>query len=288
MKKPGPKTLEEKLLPCMAYLYGDVAGDQFRAACRYKYARESKILPKIAELYRRKAVGIFHQIDHEFPAAGEHLINHECRVFWQCPSFPEKSWNELSKAERSDLLWGLPCSVQPLLFEKVFPIPSLDQLKSMLLSGWKEARADGRPIVVESPDASFVYAVLPLDFSKSRKRVRQEIDDWLELPDNKARFDKHKLATEAGTEKQAKDRLKYLVAWRIYRELGWKGAVDFIEQHRDPDRQFHDRRQGQSTYNQAPLYSEQSGFLRAIARAQAYLGELFPWEFGRIAGVGDF
>jgi hypothetical protein len=130
--KLSQKELERKLLPCMAYLHGDVEDGQFRAACSYEYARESRILPKVAELFRRNrsadAMEIFFHIDRGFPAAGKHLIEHKWRVIWKCPSFPEKSWNELSKAERSDLLWGLPRLVKPLDFEKVFPIPSVDQL----------------------------------------------------------------------------------------------------------------------------------------------------------------
>jgi hypothetical protein len=288
------KELERKLLPCMAYLHGDVEDGQFRAACSYECARESRILPKVAELFRRNrsadAMEIFFHIDGEFPAAGKHLIEHKWRVIWQCPSFPEKSWNELSKAERSDLLWGLPCLIRPEVFETLFPIPSVDQLRSMLHSGWKEARAGGRPIV-ESPCASFVYAVLPLDFSKTRKRIRQEIDDWLELPDNKARFGKHKQKTEAGTEKEAKDRLKDLAAWRLYRELGCDGTLSFAEENRKRDesgrpRPFHDWRRDQTKKlppNEAPLYSEESGFPKAKKRAEGYLAKLIPWEFGEYA-----
>jgi hypothetical protein len=295
MKKKRSKLtpeLEEKLLYCMPYLHGDVAGSQFRSACCYEYARESKILIKVAELFRRHrstdAMEIFFQIEREFPAAGEHLIEHEWRVIWQCPSFPEKSWNDLSEDERSDLLWGLPCLVKPLDFEKVFPIPSLDRWKSMLLPGWNEARAGGRPIV-ESPGTSLVYAVLPLDFSKSKKRVRREIDDWLKLPDNKARFEKHKPAKEAGTPKEAKDRLKDLAAWRLYRELGRDKANEFAVKHRLLDkhgrpRPFHDARKEPSIpkrpLNETLLFTLQSGdscFLHVIKRAKAHLAELLPW-----------
>ena len=35
--------------------------------------------------------------------------------------------------------------------------------------------------------------------------------------------------------------------------------------------------------NEAPLYSEESGFLKAKKRAKDYLGELIPWEFGKYA-----
>lgn len=160
--------------------------------------------------------------------------------------------------------------------------------------------------------------LLPLDFRKSKKRLLKEIDLWLQLPENKARFDKHELKTEAGTEKEAKDRLKDLAAWRLLR--GFEGdsekANSFANEHRKkfnarttirlqlqkgPDekkgcfekityqqgdaRPFHDARRGQSNepLNEADLYSEATGWLQAKARTQAYLGELMPWEFGKFA-----
>jgi hypothetical protein len=145
---------------------------------------------------------------------------------------------------------------------------------------------------VESPGASFVYAVLPLDFSKSRKRVCREINDWLELPDNKARFEKHKPTKEGGTPKEAKDRLKDVATWRLYRELGCDRALSFADKNRRRDdsgrpRPFHDPRKGQTKVppNDAPLYSEESGFLKAKKRAEDHLAELIPWEFGKYTEV---
>ncbi|MGC1321701.1 MAG: hypothetical protein WA849_05940 [Candidatus Udaeobacter sp.] len=146
--------------------------------------------------------------------------------------------------------------------------------------------------VLKIPNTPFVQALLPLDFSKSRQRLLQEIDLWLQQPENKARFDKHELKIETGTEKQAKDRLKDLAAWRLYRELGSKEALAFAEKNRRRDEhgkplKFHDVRKEQSKtkmpLNEAPLYSEESGFPKAKDRAVKYRGELIPWEFGKYA-----
>jgi hypothetical protein len=345
-------TLEEKerkLLPCMPYLHGDVAGDQFRAACRYEYARESKTLRDVAELFRRsnrsadkmtiflayvcwyargstvlltaaelfvrvgegratKIFHIFHQIYDEFPAAGKHLIKHEWRVIWQCPSFPAKSWNDLSKAERSDLLWGLPNStkVGHKLTEALFLQHSLGLLEPLFAPEWKAhvGRSPYQKVypILALPDAPFVLSLLVLDFSKSKKRVRQEIDDWLELPENKARFDKHKprwkkLATKLPaedlaamlplTEDEAKDRLKDLAAWKVYleHERDFDKAIEFTNNHRLEDkgnpRPFHDHRQGQTKkadVNRAPLYSERTGFQRAGKRVKEFKIKLLRWE----------
>jgi hypothetical protein len=283
----------------MDYLHGDVVDGEFRAACRYEYARESTILCKAALLHNDPttiAGGIVSPIDREFHCGMEFF---EWFFIWQCPSFPARSWNKLTEKERTELLFGLPPptnKVQPLdLAEVMFLIYHLNQLKAIADEGWATAieltrRGTRQKVypILELPDTSCVQALLPLDFSKSRKRLLQEIGKWLDLPENKARFDKHKPKTEAGTEKEAKDRLKDLGAWRLCEKLGWEQALEFAEQHRKRDksgrtRAFHDPRQGQANkvpLNEAPLYSEESGFLKAKARALKHRAKLFPWEFG--------
>ena len=153
--------------------------------------------------------------------------------------------------------------------------------------------------VLEIPNTTLAQVLLPLDFSKTKKRLLQEISKWLDLPENKARLDKYKPKTEAGTEKESKDRLKDLAAWRLFEKLGWEGALEFAEQHRKRDkrgepRAFHDPRKGRRArgeltkipLNQAPLYSWQTGesaFRKARGGIDHYLAELIPWEFGTYA-----
>jgi hypothetical protein len=316
MKKKKLKTraTDEELLPCMDYLHGDVVDGEFKAACQYEYARESKILRKAAELLRRDAMAdaaeISFKIEDEFHC-GRWLIGTDWMFVWQCPSFPAKSWNQLSDAERGELLYGLSLSsnkVQPLrLGEVMFLTHYLDQLKELAGNArveLKESVAAGKlrqkvyPIL-ELKNTPFVQALLPLDFSKSRQGLLKEIDLWLRLPENKARFDKHKRTTEAGTKRQAKDRLKDLAAWKLFRELGWEKALDFAEQHRkrnksEKPRAFHDPREGRKARGkltkvppiEAPLYSRQTGesaFRKAKMRVDRHLAELIPWEFGRFA-----
>jgi hypothetical protein len=60
--------------------------------------------------------------------------------------------------------------------------------------------------------------------------------------------------------------------------------MDYLESGRP--RPFHDPRKGQTKNvlpNEAPLYSEESGFLKAKKRAKDHLAELIPWEFGKYA-----
>jgi hypothetical protein len=304
--------IKQTLLSRMDYLHGDVVDDQFRAACQYEYARESDILRKAAELFRCNpsavAGEIFFHIESEFSESefpsvvGNWLISSEWRFIWRCSSFPAKSWNQLSEAERTELLYGLPLSTneaQPLrLGQVMFLTPYLDQLKAMAdraREELKEAVAAGRQPekvypILELKNTPFVQVLLPLDFRKSKKRIVQEIGKWLELTENKARFDKHKPKTEAGTEKEAKDRLKDLAAWRLFDKLGWEKALEFAEQYRKRDasgepRPFHDPRKGRKE-NEAPLYSWQtaeSAFRKAKVRVDRYLAQLIPWEFGKYA-----
>ena len=74
------------------------------------------------------------QIEREFHC-GSWFFQPEWGFIWQCPSFPAKSWNQLSEAERTELLYGLPLSTnepQPLrLGEVMFLTHYLDQLKEM-------------------------------------------------------------------------------------------------------------------------------------------------------------
>jgi hypothetical protein len=308
----------------MDYLHGDVVGDEFRAACQYEYARESKILRKAAELLLRNPTAspgeIAFQIEREFHC-GSWFFQPEWGFIWQCPSFPAKGWNQLTEEERSELLYGPPFSTneaRPLVLgEVMFLTHYLDQLKEKAAEGRAElkkqlaaearaakARGQGKKNVpavrrrekvypiLELPTTPVVQVLLPLDFSKSKKRLLKEIDLWLQLPENKGRFEKHELKIEVGTEKQAKDRLKDLAAWRLHRELGSEEALAFAETNRRRDehgkpRRFHDARKEQSKpkipLNEAPLYSEESGFLKAKKRAKDYLAELIPWEFGKYA-----
>ena len=128
MKKKRIKTeaAHEELLRCMDYLHGDVVDSEFRAACEYEYARESKVLQKAAQLLRSNpaadAAEIAFQIERESRCVKKRseellpwmhpqitsrinwFIQAEWFFIWECPSFPAKSWNQLGEKERADLL----------------------------------------------------------------------------------------------------------------------------------------------------------------------------------------
>lgn len=93
------------LLPCMDYLHGDVTDGQFRAACRYEYARESNILRKAAELLSRDPTAyageIGFKIEDQFHCASS-FFQPEWGFIWQCPSFPQKQIGPYSNWKKSD------------------------------------------------------------------------------------------------------------------------------------------------------------------------------------------
>jgi hypothetical protein len=297
-KRPKKQAIDEELLPWMDYLRGDVVDGEFKAACQYEYARESNTLRRAAELFKGQASAhpgeISIKIENEFHC-GSWFVSPDWGFIWQCLSFPEKGWNQLSEAERTELLYGLPLSsnkARPLVLgEVMFLTHYADQLKEMAKKAqaeWQEARAAGKPRqkvypILPLPNTPFVQAFLPLDFSKTKGRLLEEIGMWLDSTENKARFDKHKPKTEVGTEKEAKDRLKDLAALRLYRELGYTEAREFVYEKRG-QRRFHATRPSRGKQaDGADLFYDQSGFVRAQKRARDYRAKLLPWEFGKFA-----
>ena len=279
----------------MDYLHGDVAGGEFEAACRYEYARESEILKEAARLWSNGSsdAEIYLVLHRDFDC-GSWYCQHPWGCIWNCRSFPVKSWNQLTVEERNEILCFFGTrEIPPLHMETVRVLESIgifDQLKSKAEEVQQEASEHfGKPIKKVYPiieHSQWAFALFTIDFSKTKKRLRQEFEKWLELPDNKERLTSHK-RKPIGKTGIFVDRLKDLAAWRLYRDLGNVGAIKFTEKHRKrkasgTPRKFHDARQGQATkvpLNEAPLYSEESGFLKAKARMQACLKALMPHEF---------
>jgi hypothetical protein len=299
------------LLPCIDYLHGDVVDSEFLAACYYEYARESVVL--------RETAGLWVSKKHSTKELDEILMAIEKRfpggiwwsLVWRSPSFPRKNWNQLSPRERANILqWFPSIQIQPIQVNEVWYLVTrgvIQQLNTMAEQAIETYRS-GKPQrkvypIVEGPvienvsrprrkeRVSWVHVIFCLDFGKTKKRLVQEFDKWLQLPENKVRFDAHK-QNPTGKTGAFKDRLKDLAAWRLYRGLGCEKALEFVEKNRKRDengkpRQFHDARKEQSKtkmpLNEAPLYSaenQESQFLKAKGRARNYLAELFPWESG--------
>src|SRR5437867_9344207 len=132
---------------CMDYLHGCVADDEHEAACFYEYARESAILRDTAAtrdglFSQRKKHGSTGHLYREVARTieqkrrcGRWFIHHPWRLIWRCRSFPGKSWNQLSRRERADILRVFPTTkIQPLLMNHVMTLDALgvfDEFKAM-------------------------------------------------------------------------------------------------------------------------------------------------------------
>jgi hypothetical protein len=57
----------------------------------------------------------------------------------------------------------------------------------------------------------------------------------------------------------------------------------FVRHQQNPANHKVPRRAGLDALNQATLYNEESGFLKAKARTTAYIAKLIRWEFGKFA-----
>jgi len=293
----------------MPYLHGDVAGDEFEAACSYEYARESAILRKAAEMYQsgKRQHNLWLPLEKE-TNGDTWFLQGSWSAFYECPSFPAKGWNELSNSERKELLhmggFPLPSNViPPLRMNEVWLLNAqgvFDEFKAMAEKVMEEKRRLAKPDRVypiieglprqKEKASQWVQALFTIDFGKTKKRLTEEFAKWLEMPVNKSRFAAHK-KDPTGKTGMFKDRLKDLAAWRIYCGCDRNGdrANDFANQNRIKGRPFHDSRQGQlkkCSLHEAPLYSEEAveaGFLKAQRRVLDYRADFIPWEYGKYA-----
>jgi len=133
-----PPAIQEELLACMDYLHGDIVDNEFRAACYYEYARESFVLDEAARLWASRkhsyeeSEHIALAIEKAFPSR---LCSWWWSLVWPCPSFPRKSWNQLSQRERTNIVQCIgSAQIQPLSVWDVWSLTTkgvIDQLNAM-------------------------------------------------------------------------------------------------------------------------------------------------------------
>src|SRR4029453_17484714 len=237
MKKKREKTrraTDDELLLCMDYLHGDVVDNEFAAACCYEYERELHVsdgtddaMTLEKKLLRRIEQGeeVFERLEEgereykirlpieEIFRCGFSFTGYARILIQQCPSFTRKSWNQLSKEERVNILLGfVPRQIQPLQVDEMWLLDAegiFERLKTMAAkvpenNRPRKPRRKLYPIIEEPPSLRVMFT---LNFTKTRKRLLQEFDKWLQLPENKARFDAH-TQNPIGKMGLFKDRLK--------------------------------------------------------------------------------
>ena len=217
------------------------------------------------------------------------LIEHPWSLIVQCPSFRQQTtWNELSQHARAHILLAFR-RIPALRVDELWLLDEsgiLEELRMMAAKAHENERLPQPktmyPIIEGAPmfgdwDTMFanlrasrrlpqakilkdwpkerilpfrLHVMFTLDFTATKKRLLEQFDKWLQLPENQARF--HSYGRKPiGTTGVFKDRLKDLAAWRLYRALGCREALAFAEKNRKRNkngrpRQFHDARREQS------------------------------------------
>jgi hypothetical protein len=232
---------------------------------------------------------ICQQIDEDFLCGGLFLQSPWFEFFTQA-HFLDTPWNSLTQEDRRGILETLPLPFGKGVLRSI-------EARSALALRTRPGSSSGQHDLV----------VFMLDRAKGKKALVREFAAWLDRPENRQALAKFSNKRTGKTGGHA-DRLKDLGAWRLFEhcERDWNKANDFANEHRkafekpevkvigsgknrkrvifkegDP-KPFHDPRRGQQEkhqLNEASLYSEESGFLKARSRAQVYLRTRMPWEF---------
>jgi len=286
---------------CMDYLHGDV-DKELEAACHYEYARKSRVLRFAAELKKRLIRKsdledsanlddkVAYRTDKKF-GESEWIINGVWPAIWQCTSYPRLAWNNLGDGEQQNISQNFSSiNVPPLgmpdvtFLKRELELVEADGLVALDRAVSEKEKAPKIKPAIEK--GCWLFAAFSLNFTQTKKRMRQRFEAWLDLPENKLRFTKY-ASDPTGKTGTFKDRLKDLAAWRLFDELGWNGLLDYTNANRKRDKTgkplvFHDARKGQSAkvpLNEAPLFNDQAQCLNAIQRAKDYLKQIIPWEF---------
>ena len=291
------KLKDEYLFSCMQYLHGDVADGNYEAACIYEYARASEILREAARLFQSglKVEEVFCEMMHH----NAHVQNFP--ELWECPSFPEKSWNQLAATERERIALAYPFpadKVLPLRMNEVWNLESngiFDELKRLAATQMQSKRASGTqrapkvyPVIEGWPkrkeqSSPWVHALFTLDFRKTPKQLKDEFEMWLQQPESKARFDTHQI-NSTGKTGLFRDRLKDLAAWRILDQVDSIAAADiYVQKNRLKDsagnpRQFHARNHGNMSARDGGLHLSRRSANRYVRKHQLHHGRRQPCQ----------
>jgi hypothetical protein len=169
-----------------------------------------------------------------------------------------------------------------------------DEVKEQAASDareWKK-HPDQYPAIVG--DNEIKYVVLPFNYAEGKDAMEKAFSRWLGSETNKKLFKKyykkpiHKQNPDSPD--RYKEALKYLAAWRLYDELGFKKAAEWTRHNRRERtnvfrlRQFF-REKPSKRLNTKPLYTDPRDWEDAIAKAKAFLAAEFEVP-GSSADVG--
>jgi len=145
---------------------------------------------------------------------------------------------------------------------------------------WKKHPGQYFPAIVG--DNGIKYAVLPFDYARGKDAMKKAFSLWLESETNKALFKKyykkpiHKRNLDSPD--RYKELLKYLAAWRLYNELGFKAAKEWTAKNRRR-KDYHPRvffrekfrKTPGGMHYRGPVFKERRQWKGAIANAKSFL-----------------
>lgn len=230
------------------------------------------------------------------------LAGHAARAFWQCPSYPRLPWRQLSGEQRGDFQTYLAppgprsviTDVRTLAGMKIFEkferaartaikhkdpmvcpprvtAPGIDY--GIFRDGYEDVR-----VRVPTQNPSAQYVVFTIRYTDGVDVVKERIARWLENEENKKLFKQyHKRAIDKGnldSPQRYKEHLKYLAAWRLYDELGFKKAAEWTKDN---------RRQQAEQFGNRPFFAEKPK--RIVNGEKFFVGPLYKerrdWEGAR-------
>jgi hypothetical protein len=291
-EKPTPslrKWSVEEREAILDYFHGDTVRDQCKPCCYYEYARTSKLFRRARKEYESANPNdaVYRVID-EFPFFWNDWRRLEILI---CPGYPRLPWRDLSDAQRNNIAKhfiqtrppsSIPIMTQSFILNK---IGIFDHFKQQAMSDeleWRKQQGHHPAIV---GDNEIKYVVLPFNYAEGKGAMKEAFSHWLDTDANRKLFKEHCKKPIHKQNPDSPDRykelLKYLAAWRVYDELGFKKAAEWTKANR---REYKDRLLVRRFFREkprkivngkkyffGPLYKEARLWEAANAKAQSFL-----------------
>ena len=271
------------------YLHGDTPRDEAKPCCYYEYARTSEVFRRARQEY-----------DPDYADDSLHWIIDKFPLFWNdwrrlqiliCPSFPELPWGKLSDANRDDILYHFPAPTATPLIADSFILNSrdiFDRFKDQAKLAEREFRhrlghrghGHGHDPAVFGD--AIKHIVVTLDYRAGAGAMKKQIGRWLDSEANQRLFDTyHKISIDKrnpDSPDRYKELLKFLAAWRLYDQLGFRAAQEWTKTNRRREdhhaRVFFREKLKKNPSGErykAPLFKERRQWEAAIAKAKSFL-----------------
>lgn len=296
------------------YLHGDIRGEEVKACCYYEYARTSQLFRKARSLF---TLGLQTDSTSEKEswrvqvacdgviAAGLSSLLTEWRglEIVSCDGFPDKPWSELTGQQRQDICMHfvapriIPVVTDSFILKKRGVFDQFEKQAESDWADWKQRKGQVRrgqyPAIVGDENHPIRHVVLTLDYSKGVKALEEAVARWLSNEVNTLLFKNYykKQVDKSNLESpdRYKENLKFLAAWRLCDELGFKGAAEWTGNKRRtredqlrvrPYFREKKRQKAGGKYFGGPLYQERRQWENTIDKAEGFLAEQIECQRG--------